>query len=97
MFSPRSSIVTYTELETNTASTNADIKMLTAQTSGSAEHLNGYLQRTEAMENHFQERVATAFAGVESELSETKDVAQCVHNAGADAGNAAPTASHQIA
>ena len=47
-------LVTDTQLETRTESINTDIKMLTAQTNGFAEHLNGYLVRTEAMEKNSQ-------------------------------------------
>jgi hypothetical protein len=45
------------------------------------------------MANNFQEHVAIASAKVESEFSEIKDVVQGAHNAGADADNAASTAS----
>ena len=90
-------LVTDAELEARTESINSDIKMLTAQTSGFVEQLNGYLLKTEAVENNFQEHIATAFAKVESEFSEIKDAVQGVHNAGADAGNAAYTASLQLA
>ena len=56
--------VSDTDLEKRTGSINADIKMLTGQTNGFAEHLNGYLVRTEAMEKNSQEHVAIAFANV---------------------------------
>jgi hypothetical protein len=90
-------LVTDSQLEERTASINTDIKMLTDQTKGFAEHLNGYLARTEAVEKNFQEHVAIAFAKVESEFSEIKSVVEAVHSAGADTGNAVSTASLQFA
>jgi hypothetical protein len=88
-------LVTDTQLETRTESINTDIKMLTAQTNGFAEHLNGYLVRTEAMDNNFQEHVAIAFAKVESEFSEIKSVVEGV-NAGVSAGNATNIQMHSL-
>ena len=90
VFSAIKHLVTDTELETRTAAINADLKLLTAQTSGFAEHLNGYLLKTEAVERDFHEHIATAFSKVEREFAEVKDVVQGVSNAGADAGNAVP-------
>ena len=89
-------LVTESALDVRTAAIYEDIKVLTLKTQSFAEHLEGYLQRTDIMEKTFQGHIATAFAKVESEFAEIKSVVQGVHNAGADAGDAASTATFTI-
>jgi hypothetical protein len=89
-------LVTESALDARTAAIYEDLKVLTLKTQSFAEHLEGYLQRTDIMEKTFQGHIATAFAKVESEFAEIKNVVEGVHNAGADAGNAASMATLQI-
>ena len=72
VFTTIKNYVTESELEARTTAINEDMKTLTAQAKSFTEHLDAYLQRTEAMEDNFQRRVATAFAKVESDFAEIK-------------------------
>jgi hypothetical protein len=73
---------------------NADLKSSKEQTHGFADHLEGYLARTEAVEAGFHDHVVNASNKVEAEFSEVKAVIQGAHDAAASTADRAISTSH---
>ena len=77
-------MVTDAQLDARTEAINEDLKAIKAQTQSFAEHLAGYLTRTEAMEQGFHEHVVNAFGKVEAESAEVTAAVQGAHDAKTD-------------
>ena len=77
-------MVTDVQLEARTEAINADLKAIKGQTQSFAEHLAGYLLRTEAVEKGFHEHVVNSFGKVEAEFADVRAVVQGVYDARTD-------------